>query len=197
MVDERWAVPATAVVELRRGGGGGAPAPAPPGGPLPSLWQITKSVNQCAASYANQHSLASDLGWGNSRAANIFLGNDAATLSNIAFGPNRAGSAVSWLFSNPSNANLIGPTARGISALPNPFANPTYTVTVGGASASTETFDVTAISLDVSKTVPTVGESLLGKTIGGFFNALTWIKAPFDVGVYVNGLAACSGFPHF
>jgi hypothetical protein len=163
--------------------------------PLSAAWQITKQVAQCAASSANQHSLANELGLGGNTAANIFLGNDAATLSNLVLGPNRAGSAGSLLVSNPTSANLAGLAGRGLSLLPNPFGNPTYNITVGAASVSTNSFDLTAVSVDVSKTVPTVGESAFGAIAGGLLNGFTAVKAAYDGATYVGGIQACSGYP--
>jgi RHS repeat-associated protein len=89
----------------------------PPIPPKPQTPGRTTAVNQCAAQ--NAASLASIFHANqNNFWVSALLGNDASTLSNLVFGPNRAAAAGSFAVSNPTKYSLINAGAYAAGQIP-------------------------------------------------------------------------------
>jgi uncharacterized protein RhaS with RHS repeats len=159
--------------------------------------KLIKDVNQCAAAYAGQHSLANELGFGDNKAANLFLGNDAATLSDLVAGQgSRLAAAGSLAVSNPTDVNATAATARLVGALPNPLRAPIVTggqvsVTMTTVQTADVAFQSSEVTTTFSERLPTIAESALGKTLGTAFGYATGFKAVYDYAFYISGLAGC------
>ena len=71
---------------MRGAGGGGASAPPPSvSGPVPSYWQVLKSFNNCAANFADKHSVASMLHLDKFPIVGTVLGSSTAAFSDMIF----------------------------------------------------------------------------------------------------------------
>jgi hypothetical protein len=145
------------------------------------FWHRTQTVNQCAAK--NAASLASVFHWNqNNFWVNTFAGNDASTLSNIAFGPGRGDALVSASISNPTKYSLSNMAGWGIGQIPtgsNIYVAAGTVATPYGAA------------IEMVPTGKTVG-MVAGKAVGVAAEAVTAVKAVFDVGAYIYAEIGCA-----
>jgi RHS repeat-associated protein len=143
---------------------------------------------RCAAQFSSDHSLAAGLDSLTGGAVskdnlfvNALLGSDAATLSNLITGPNRAQNIVSKGISQGTTG-----VVKVIGNLPNPAAT-------GLASMGTATIRETAggTAFVSNWTDATVATSLFGKTAGKAFFAFSVGKAIWDGSTYLFGAVQC------
>ena len=102
-------------------GAGGGGSSAPVGGPVPSYGQVLKSFNNCAANFADKHSVASMLHLNNVPIVGRVLGSSTAAISNMVFRTNpekyvpagaslatgvKAGAIVSGAATNAGNISI-------------------------------------------------------------------------------------------
>jgi hypothetical protein len=141
-------------------------------------------LNRCAA--ANATSAKNLLRVkSNSFLANAFLGNDFSSLSNLAFGPQRASAAGSLAVSNPTPANL---TYQGGKAIANGVGVTTTTTT--SATVSTPTYDITASITETS--TQSLARTGVGQALGKLVGFLSNGKLGFDAATYLYAEGACA-----
>jgi RHS repeat-associated protein len=150
----------------------------------PTFSQAIKKVNQCAAGRAASIKSLAGVN-SNGFLANSLLGNDASSISNVVFGPNRGAAAGSLAISNPTPINAIALSGQAIGNMVTGTTSATTGVTV-----VTPTVQVTVSVTETS--ISTIGGSTVGKLIGGTFAAVGTGKIFLDTGAYLNALYTCT-----
>jgi hypothetical protein len=145
-------------------------------------------VARCAAQFSSDHSMAAGLQVATGGAiskdnvfVNALLGSDAATISNLITGPNRA-----QTFASSGISQGIVAAVKVTANLPNPLATGLASM---GTAAVSETAGGTAFVS--SWTDATVATSLLGKTAGKLFAGFTIAKGIWDISTYLVGATQC------
>jgi len=142
-------------------------------------------VNRCAAQNASSFASLAKADTRNFWTS-TFLGNDAATLSNLVFGPGRGEAMASALISNPTKYALINPSVGTV------FGGMPVGGTIYTASAQTviTPYGPAIDMVPTSKTVADVAGNFVSKA------AVAWtaVKAVFDSGAYIKAELKCGGF---
>jgi hypothetical protein len=175
-------------------GGGGAPAPkAAPSGPLPSYWQVARNFNNCAANFADKHSVASLLNLNTNPVANVFLGSATAAASNLVFqtNPKAYVPAGASLAAGARAGAAIKAGAVAVGALPTGGTIYTYS----GATVATPY----GPALEMTPTGATVADTAVGSSlVSGAEQAASFLNrwvAPlvlWDEAMYGAGEAVCA-----
>jgi RHS repeat-associated protein len=142
----------------------------------PGFWQRTQTVNQCAASTANNFSFAALTHTQNVPILGSLLSNYFSSASQLAFGPNRAGGAGS-LATNAASFG-VGPAGKAAGAIP---------VSSGFqflfSSTAATTFSETAVGKLAIGGVGAIADVSSGEALVQYF---------YDAGTYATALVACS-----
>jgi RHS repeat-associated protein len=153
-----------------------------------STGKSAADIARCAAKFSNDHSMAAalDAATGglvskDNGLVNAFLGSDAATISNLITGPNRAQTLKS-----PGISQGAVAAVKVVGNLPNPAAT-------GLASMGTATIRETAggTAFVTGWTDATIATSVLGRTAGKAFAVFSISKAIWDVSTYAFGAVQC------
>jgi hypothetical protein len=158
----------------------------------PPAKKTKADIARCAAKFSGDHSMAAALQAATDGAVNkdnllvdAFLGSDAATISNLITGPDRAQTGAQTLVSEGISKGAVG-VVKIVGNLPNPVATGLASM---GTAAIRETAGGTAFAS--SWTDATIATSLLGKTAGKAFAVFSISKAIWDASTYLFGAVQC------
>jgi len=147
-----------------------------------SFWQRIRTVNQCAAQNALSLAALFNANENNFWVSSL-LGNDASTLSNLVFGPERLRAAASFAVSNPTKYSLIEAGAEGAGRIP-----------AGGkiyVSAGYDVWTPYGEAIEMTPVSKTLG-MVVGEGVGKVAAVVTGVKAVFDVSAYIYAEVQCA-----